>query len=76
MDAMDQAVAAIGQLQQQIVEQKNALQILQARLAEPRPARLKPTPPPTFDGSRTHPVDEWLFTVEQYFYASGAADDQ
>ena len=71
---MEQAVAAIGQLQQQIVEQQNALQILQARLAEP--ARLKPTPPPTFDGSRSHPVDEWLFTVEQYFYASGAADDQ
>jgi hypothetical protein len=74
---MEQAVAAISQLQQQIVEQQNALQLLHARLAEPRqPARLKPTPPPTFDGSRAHPVDEWLFTVEQYFYASGATDDQ
>lgn len=76
---MEQAVAAISQLQQQVVEQQNALQLLQARLAgaqQVQPAKLKPTPPPTFDGSRTRPVDEWLFTVEQYFYAAGATDDQ
>jgi hypothetical protein len=76
---MEQAVAAINQLQQQVVEQQTALQVLQAQLAQaqqPHQLKLKPTPPPTFDGSRTRPVDEWLFTVEQYFHAAGAVEDQ
>lgn len=73
---MEQAAAAIVQLQQQLVEQQNAIHALQGQLGAARPLRLKPTPPPTFDGSRTRPVDEWLFTMEQYFQAAGAVDHQ
>ena len=82
---MNQLVAANQQLQQQLLylqEQKmptdatsSPSSSLHSLTSGSRPSA-SPSKPDTYDGSRRAQADIWIFSLEQYFKATGVHDDQ